>query len=100
MLKSFERFWEIYPRKVGKRVALPEFERACKRASPDAILAGAERYRDDPNRVRQFTAYPKTWLHRDGWDDEPLPPRETQNGQRPGQRPAADPSEEWMVNRS
>jgi hypothetical protein len=38
-------------------------------------MAGAERYRDDPNRTDEFTAHPTTWLNRDGWNDAPLPSR-------------------------
>jgi hypothetical protein len=43
------------------------------------ILGGAVRLRDDPNREQQFTPHPTTWLNRDGWEDEPLPPR-SRNG--------------------
>jgi hypothetical protein len=71
----FDRFWTAYPRHEGKRTALAAFERACRRADPEAIVAGALRYRNDPNREGQFTAHPSTWLNRDGWDDDPLPPR-------------------------
>jgi hypothetical protein len=34
------------------------------------------RYRDDPNRVQEFTKHPATWLNGDCWLDDPLPPRE------------------------
>ena len=44
------------------------------------ILAGAIRYRDDPNRVDQFTKYAEGWLNADGWEDEPLPPRQPSLG--------------------
>lgn len=69
----FTQFWDTYPRKVGKRKAQAAYKTALKRASPEAIQAGAERYRDDPNREDAYTAHPTTWLNRDGWDDPPLP---------------------------
>lgn len=72
---SFDAFWRIYPRHVGKRKAELEWERAVKRADVSEILAGARRYRDDPNRAEQFTAHPSTWLHQDRWGDDPLPAR-------------------------
>lgn len=99
MLEAFEQFWQTYPRKAGKRTAVTAYERASKRAATEKINAGAARYRDDPNRLRQYTAFPATWLNRDGWDDDPLPPRDTSpNGTRPG--PArTDPEHEWMMNR-
>ena len=39
------------------------------------IIAGAIRYRDDPNRLPEFTKYAEGWLNGDGWEDEPLPVR-------------------------
>jgi Helix-turn-helix domain len=78
--RSFGEFWEAYPRKVGKPKAMLAYKRALKLASSTAILAGAERYRDDANREDEFTAHPTTWLNRAGWDDAPLPARVSQNG--------------------
>lgn len=72
---SFDHFWSTYPRRAGKRAARAAFERALKRAPASTIIAGAERYRDDPNLEPSFTAHPSTWLNQDRWEDEPLPPR-------------------------
>jgi hypothetical protein len=77
--RSFDAFWLIYPRRVGKPKALAAFLKALTRASADVILAGAQRLRDDPNREPQFTPHPTTWLNRDGWEDDPLPPRGQKN---------------------
>ena len=71
----FEEFYRIYPRHEGRRKARQAFERALKRAPFAEILQGALRYRNDPNRDPSFTAHPATWLNRDGWEDDPLPPR-------------------------
>jgi hypothetical protein len=79
--ESFDTFWTIYPRKVGKRKAESAFRQALRRASVTTIIAGAERYRDDPNRSDEFTAHPTTWLNRDGWEDADLPAR-SPNGRR------------------
>jgi hypothetical protein len=72
---DFAAFWAAYPLKVGKRKAEPAFTRAAKRADPAAIIAAAIAYRNDPNREQAYTAHPTTWLNRDGWDDDPIPPR-------------------------
>jgi len=71
----FEEFWETYPRHRDKRKAEKAFVNAVKRADADTIIAGANRYALDPNRVEQFTKYAEGWLNGDGWLDEPLPPR-------------------------
>jgi hypothetical protein len=70
---AFERFWEIYPRRAGKADALKAF--TATNTHFDIIIAGAERYRDDPNRSAAFTKMPGTWLRAGCWDDEPLPER-------------------------
>ena len=72
---EFLKFWNIYPRKRDKRKALASWRNAIRRSSTDAINAGAIRYRDDPNRLDEFTKYAEGWLNGDGWEDEPLPSR-------------------------
>lgn len=69
----FEEFWDTYPRKVGKESARRVF---MKLAQPGEATAGAKRMRDDPNLPeKRFIPYPQTWLNREGWQDEPYPPR-------------------------
>jgi hypothetical protein len=81
---EFASFWAAYPRKVGKRGARSTYERALKHALPQVILAGTVRYRDDPNRLDEFTKHPSTWLNQGCWDDDPLPAR---SNVRPLRRP-------------
>jgi hypothetical protein len=68
---EFDRFWSVYPIKRDKRKARTAFEAALKRADADVIVAGAERYRDDPNREDEFTKYPQGWLTADAWENPP-----------------------------
>lgn len=72
---EFVSFWIVYPRHRDKRKAARAWRNAIRRASPETIRAGAIRYRDDPNRLDEFTKYAEGWLNGDGWEDEPLPPR-------------------------
>lgn len=81
--RAFARFWSIYPRRVGKRAARAKFALALRRATLDEILAGAERYRDDPARDPKYTKHPATWLNQDCWLDEPL----DAGGETPAFRP-------------
>lgn len=73
----FETFWRAFPTVRGtKAEARKAWPQAVKRAGgPATIIAGAERYRDDPNRVDQYTAGAAVWLRRDGWTEPPLPQR-------------------------
>ena len=80
--EAFDRFWSVYPRKAGKQDAQRSFERALKVATLDEILAGAQKYADDPNRVAQFTAHPSTWLNQGRWSDDPLPRRTNEDARR------------------
>jgi len=86
---AFAEFWQIYPRKVGKRNAQTAFERAVGRADSVTILTGARRYASDPNRASEFTAHPATWLNRDGWEDEPEPVRDPRGHLQPAAPPPA-----------
>lgn len=72
---AFEAWWAVYPKKADKRAALGAWRRARKRADDDVLIAGAERYRDDPNREDRFTKNAATWLNSDAWENEPLPSR-------------------------
>lgn len=78
---DFEQFWAEYPVKRDKGKALKAWKSATKRADNGAIIAGAVRYREDPNREDGYTKYAEGWLNGDGWEDEPLPSRE-----RPSER--------------
>lgn len=75
---AFEKFWEIYPRKVEKLAAKRALASAMKREKLEVILDGAQRYATDPNLPsnKQYIAHPTTWLNGGRWDDEPLPERE------------------------
>lgn len=70
---DFARFWGIYPRRQDKGAARAAWPVALTKAPVERIVAGAARYRDDPNREPEFTKQPATWLNAEGWDDDPLP---------------------------
>ncbi len=73
--ERFARFWESYPRKVGKDAAW----RAWQKRRPDEALLGRmvaalEWQRQTPGWCKdggQFIPHPSTWLNRGSWDDEP-----------------------------
>jgi len=74
---DFDDFWRTYPRKTGKAAALAAYAKALKQATAYEINHGAAQYRDDPNRLDQYTKHPTTWLNAGCWDDDPLPAKES-----------------------
>ncbi|MCJ7859241.1 hypothetical protein [Corynebacterium kalidii] len=85
------------PRKVGIGKARTAYRSAVKRAGDEqTVIDGMRRFAADPNlpAEKQYIPHPTTWLNRDGWEDEPLPPR-------PGAVPAATHTfgtrpEDWL----
>ena len=70
---EFIDWYLIYPRHEGKGLAEKAYMKARKKVSAEVLTAGAQRYADDPNREKQFTKLPASWLNAESWDDEPLP---------------------------
>ena len=66
---DFDRFWDAYPRKVGKEEARKAFAKALKKTDVGVILDAVQqqRWSDDP----QYRPHPSTWLNRGSWSDEP-----------------------------
>lgn len=65
----FDRFWEVYPNKVGKADARKAFSKALTRTSAEEMAAGLHRYiakTDD-----RPWCNPATWLNQDRWGDMP-----------------------------
>lgn len=93
----FQMFWDHYPHKVSKKKAVTAFEKALKRTSFDALMAGLHRYLTEDRRALDgFVKDPTTWLNGDCWDDEPV--RATANG-RPAPTQTRTTRNEWMANR-
>ncbi len=74
--KNFERFWEVYP----KRVSRGQAEKAWKALSPneqliESILQAITRAKTSEmwrKESGKFIPYPATWLRAKGWLDEHL----------------------------
>jgi hypothetical protein len=75
---DFTRFWDVYPRKVGKGEARKVWARLIKAGvNPTEVLAGVERYRDDTVRRRlslEYIKHPGPWLNAERWTDQPAAP--------------------------
>ena len=80
---GFDRFWDLYPNKVGKPVAARKFAAALRVASLETIMAGLVAYvakTDD-----RPWCNPATWLNQQRWADEPL---QQPRGSPPSRQPA------------
>ncbi len=71
---GFEQFWEIYPRRIGKKTAMKCFEAIRKRNEVpfEVLLSAAKNYaRSRLGKEMQYTKHPTTWLNGGCWDDDP-----------------------------
>lgn len=87
---SFDDWWALYPRKVGKKAARLSWATAVKAASPERLMAALIEQRPSMlARQPQFVPHPRTWLTQGRWDDD-VPMLEvtaaepTRNGSRTG----------------
>ena len=68
---TFDEWWKIYPKRVGKGAARLAFAKALKKTDALRLLEAAEQYA--ASRIsadKQFTLNPATWLNQERWDDE------------------------------
>jgi phage replication O-like protein O len=70
---GFERFWKIYPRKVGKIKAIKAWERAKTKADSEEIIKAVEKQKKSTQWKKdngQYIPHPTTWLNEGRWMDE------------------------------
>jgi len=69
--KIFDKFWEIYPRKINKGKALKSWEKLCnKKDKPtfDQIRNALERQKKTKQwQNEKYIPHPTTWLNNYGW---------------------------------
>jgi hypothetical protein len=66
---SFDAFWSLYPRKVGKKPAREVWERLVRRGvDSDAIMAGLRQYLADKPEWQHW-CHPVTFLRQERWND-------------------------------
>lgn len=80
--EDFLEWWSHYPLKKGKGSAFKAWKKI--RGVPlEVLIAGADRYANDPNRRPEFTKYPQGWLSERRWEDEDsIPARATNHRQQ------------------
>ncbi|MFG1302157.1 hypothetical protein V5F49_20420 [Xanthobacter sp. V3C-3] len=85
-----ERFWSVYPHRVGKSDALAKLDRIRKsrRVSFDKLMSGLDAYIASKPPDRQW-CNPATWLNQGRWDDEPSTPALHRSAGQPAQHDLA-----------
>jgi hypothetical protein len=73
---AFERWWAVYPRRVGKAAASKAHARAvAEGVAPERLQAAAVAYATAvaawPAEDRRFVPHPATWINRGSYDDDP-----------------------------
>ena len=69
---TFDLFWNVYPKKVGKKEAKRAFSK-IRSVDIDTIVQAVNRLCLSEQWTREngkFIPYPATWLNRGGWEDE------------------------------
>jgi DNA-binding transcriptional ArsR family regulator len=79
------RFWEMFPNKVGKGDAMKAFDKATHKTAPDVLFQALLRYANKTDD-RPF-CNPATWLNQERWLDQPAA---NPNGRRTVQQAADD----------
>ena len=80
---DFDKWYEAYPKKVGKGAARKAFAKAIKSESLDTLISAVERQRNSEQWAKdggQFIPNPATWLNQERWDDSLPSSRSPQPG--------------------
>lgn len=76
-LVGFDRFWAVYPRRVGKQDALKAWgQLAPDEALVDLIVAGVERWKTCDLWTKddgKFICYPATFIRGRRWEEDDRP---------------------------
>ena len=72
--QHWAKFWNTFPKRKEPRTARAAWDKARKRATIEAIQAGAERCaREFDGKDLKFLKHPATWLNGDCWAEDPGP---------------------------
>ena len=69
---TFDMFYKLYPRKVGRFTANKSFnklKKADKKLAYDGLLNYIKIWKHDKTE-KQFIPHPSTWLNQRRWEDE------------------------------
>lgn len=71
--KEFAKFYEVFPRHVGRKPAFEAWKKVLKAGKKTAaeLIEAADAYaRHRAGKPKQYTLHPSTWLNQERWEDE------------------------------
>lgn len=66
---GFDKFWELYPKRINKAAALKAWKQAIKKKPVDDLLALTKAYSESKLPEMTFIPHASTWLNNDRWED-------------------------------
>lgn len=69
---DFEKFWSVYPRRIGKQVAFIAWLKVVESYPATDIISAAEEYAAEcerEQREERYVLHPSTFLNKDRWKD-------------------------------
>lgn len=77
---EFEKFWKLYPRKIGKFAAYKSFARALRDIEVDKLLAITQQFAESHAKTEeQFIPHAQTWLNQKRFLDVTTKRKNTMN---------------------
>ena len=69
---TFDKFYKLYPRKIGRVVAQRSFKKLNKRDKQLAYdgLVNYIKFWESSKTEKQFIPHPSTWINQRRWEDE------------------------------
>ncbi len=69
--EEFEKWWALYPKKVGKKNCIDLYAKITKTVKPELLLKSTSNYAERvKDRESKWIKNPKTWLEGEHWMDE------------------------------
>lgn len=71
--KEFAKFYEIFPRHVGRKPAFEAWKKVLKtgkKTAAELIKAAGAYAKSRAGKPKQYTLHPSTWLNQERWEDE------------------------------
>ena len=67
-LESFDKFWNLYPKRVAKADALKAWKQATKKKTAGELIELAKAYSESKLPDQQYIPYPASWLNKELYD--------------------------------
>jgi hypothetical protein len=63
-LESFDKFWNLYPKRIAKADAIKAWKQATKKKTADELIELVKVYSESKLPDQQYIPYPASWLNK------------------------------------